>query len=115
MNFLNIIFIAISKIYLKFSSNSEDWFYLPILIISFITGLNLFIFSMLFAKISYLYPIIFTIILYFLLILYFGKFKKKKSVIKNYELTSLNYFFIILFIVFDVVLLIYSLNTSRIV
>ena len=114
MNFLKIIFIAISKIYINFSKGEEDWFYLPVLIISSVIGFNLLILLMHFLSISFLYPIIFIIVLYFLLILLFGKFKKRKTFIKDYKLSKWNYFFIVLFFIIDIAILIYSLNTTRV-
>ena len=54
---LDLFFIYFSKLYVKFSKREDDWFYLPLLIISFIFCFNLFIVSRLFIDFSPYYVV----------------------------------------------------------
>jgi membrane-bound ClpP family serine protease len=72
----------------KFSSRKDDWFYLPLLILSFILGLNLLIISFLFTKLNLYFVFGIILLIYFILILILSSKKTKgKDYVRDYKLT----------------------------
>jgi len=110
---LEILFVFISKLYIKFSNRENDWYYLPIVVISFLISFNLQIIAALFINLHPAILIIVIIISFFILIFYFQKFRDNKSEIINYNLTKWNYIFVCIFLILDFILLRYIINYAR--
>ena len=114
MKIIELYFILFSKLYVKYSKKKDDWFYLPLLIISFIFSSNIFIISMLFVDISPYYAIGLNIFIYFILILVLGsKREKGKSYVRNYTLSKRIILILIILLVIDFYVLAKILNHTR--
>ncbi|GEM_PF-6791481 len=110
---LNVFFVIISKLYIKFSNRENDWFYLPILILSFLISINILTLSMLFIKVHLAIMIFFVFLLFFVLIIYYKKFKDNKLLVINYKLSKWNYIFTLMFLIVDFLFLFYMLKYVR--
>jgi len=114
MKILELYFIILSKLYVKFSNGKEDWFYLPILILSFIIVSNIFIFSMLYWNINPFLIVGLVFILFFILIFLFSKRKYiDKNYVKLYRLNMKTKMILIFSILIDFYILFRILNYIR--
>lgn len=114
MKILELYFILFSKLYVKFSKKKDDWFYLPLLIISFIGCLNIFIISLLFWNNSpyYIFGLVF--LSFFGLIFWFSGIKiKGKNYVRKYVLIKKIMFLLIFLLLIDFYVLVKILNYNR--
>ena len=109
MNILEVIFIAISKLYIKRSGKNEDWFYLSLLIISFIIGLDIYVITLIYFDLYFVYPLVFVFVLFFALVVIFGKFKTNKELIIKYKFKRHDYIAILLLPFIQFLILFYLL------
>jgi hypothetical protein len=114
MKILELYFILFSKLYVKFSKREDDWFYLPLMIISTIFCYNILIISLLFVDISPYYIIALIAILFFVLIYVFSpKRAKGKSYVRNYKLSTYTILILVTFLLIDFYGLLQIMNYNR--
>ena len=114
MKIIKLYFILFSKLYVKFSKGKEDWFYLPLLIISFIICLNIFIISSYFIEYRPYYIIALLFLLYFVLIIKFSPEKSfGKNYIRNFNLSSKTLFLLSFLLIIDFFGVFIILNKTR--
>lgn len=111
MKILELYFILFSKLYVKFSHGKEDWFYLPLFLISFISCLNIFIVSLLCCNSSPYYILGLVFLCFFGLILLCKHIKiKGKDYVRKYVLIKKILFLLILLLFIDFYGLVKILN-----
>lgn len=113
--YFKILYIFFSKLYIKFSSSkkNDDWYYMPLLIISSLFGYNFFVLSSFFIKYNTksLYIIIVLILLFFVFLSFLTK--KDRQEVVEYQLSIKNKLVIILFLLVNLCLLIYSIRLIK--
>lgn len=106
----------ICKLYLKFTKkDNEDWFYMPLLIMSCLFTFNIYILALFFLELkreNALIAFALFILLYFILIFRFSKMKNKEFIL-NFNLNRRSYYLIFSIIILDFLFLISILNYVR--
>lgn len=106
MKILHLYFILFSKLYIKFSKREDDWFYMPLLILTFLITLNILNISFLFFKPLFYLVVVISILVYILLILLFSSLKDKgKEFVKNYTLSNKVISLLVFLLIVDFVIL----------
>ena len=88
MKILQLYFILLSKLYVRFSKRKNDWYYMPVMILSSLFGLNTFVLTSIFLKVNPYYFIVAIIFCFFTLSFYFGRFAKNKEFVENFKLSK---------------------------
>ena len=102
MKLLELYFVLFSKLYVKFSDRENDWFYLPIIIISFLICINIYVISSIFLSVNIYYIIGLFVTFYFVLIFFLSSTRTKgKEYIRNYKFSNLILALIIFSLVID--------------
>ena len=102
MKLLELYFVLFSKLYVKFSDRENDWFYLPIIIISFLICINIYVISSIFLSVNIYYIIGLFVTFYFVLIFFLSSKRTiGKEYIRNYKFSNLILALIIFSLVID--------------
>jgi hypothetical protein len=114
MKILELYFVLFSKLYVKFSKTKDDWFYIPLWIISLVICLNLLILSLLIYKISIYYFVALYFITYFILVIFLRYIRiSGKKYVNNYLLSKNTLFILIFLLVADFFIIFKTLNYTR--
>ena len=113
MKILQLYFILLSKLYVRFSKRENDWYYMPLMILSSLLGLNTFVFTSIFLKVSPYYFIGAIIFCFFTLSFYFGRFAKNKEFVENFKLSKQTKILLVLGICLNIFTIVMTLNYIR--
>ena len=113
MKILQLYFILLSKLYVRFSKRKNDWYYMPVMILSSLFGLNTFVLTSIFLKVNPYYFIVAIIFCFFTLSFYFGRFAKNKEFVENFKLSKQTKILLVLGICLNIFTIVMTLNYIR--
>ena len=113
MKYLDIVFIAIAKLYINFYKEKDDeWFYLPLMMINLCITLIVMSLSFFFIDIEFFYYLILIFLIAYMLNSRFEKISYED--VKNSNLTIKKRLLIYLFIIIVLSFSIFLVHLSRI-
>ena len=113
MKYLDMVFIAIAKLYIKFYEEKDDeWFYFPLMMITLCITLFVMSVSFFFIDIAFFYYLILIFLTAFLLHFRFEKISYED--VKNSNLTIKNRVIIYLFLILELSVSFFLMYLSRI-
>ena len=113
MKILQLYFILLSKLYVKFSKRENDWYYMPLMILSSLLGFNAFVFTSIFLNVNPYYFIGIIIICFFTLSFFFGRFAKNKEFVENFKLSKQTKILLVIGICINIFAIVITLNYVR--
>jgi len=113
MKIFQLYFIFFSKLYVRFSKGKDDWYYMPLMIMSSLLGFNVFVFVSVFEKVNPYYIIGATIVCYIVLSFFFGRFAKNKEFVENFRLPKKTKILLILGICINISVIVKTMNYVR--